>query len=278
MTTGDRLTWGISTLGKPELDLPGWVALARRWRFAELELRALEGSLDVPAKLAERFGTPEACRAWAQDQAIRVTVLGGSLRLGDDHAGRRDELLALAPWADALGARWLRVFDGVGPYRRWLPADWAVARRQLDWWSEQRRFHGWQADLIVEAHQAWFFPGEHETSAEQLGATRPILFDFGHALRGLGSGDAALAAYAALAPAAERVHVKDVAPAGRAGPRHCVPGQGIAPLGALLELCRQQAQPPVVTFEWERYWERDLPELEVALDALQSRFRGGSHG
>lgn len=267
------LTWGISTLAKPELDLPGWFELARRWNFAEIELRNLEGSLDVPARLAAQFVEPAKLGQWCRAREVQVGVVSASLQLAVDHPGRRDELLALAPWAEAAGARWLRVFDAVGAYRPWSAEEWTVARRQLQWWREQRAAHRWEVDLIVEAHQAWFVPQHYHESARHLGEELPLIFDLGHAMRGHGSATAALAAFTELAPWTLRVHFKDVSPAGRPGPRHCVPGEGIAPLADFLALCRQQPQPPVVTFEWERLWEPALPDLELALSALQAHFR-----
>lgn len=266
------LVWAVSTLGRPEATLADWQAIAARWSFHEIELRVLEGSLDVPTVLARRFGEPFALRSWLKNQPASIGVASTGLRLAVDSPVRRAELLAFAPWAEAAGTRWLRVFDDVGPSKEWSDDDWLNARRNFAWWREQRATHAWQVDLIVEAHHAWYSPAVYRRATEELGQEPPLIFDLGHALRSLGA-EGALAAWETLARVAPRVHFKDATALDVAGPRHCLPGSGVAPLAEFLASCRRQPTIPVVTFEWERHWEPDLPDLDLALTALRDRFR-----
>jgi hypothetical protein len=52
----------LSTLGCPEFSLGDALALAGRHGLEGIELRALGGTVDLPAYFAKRFGTPEQLR------------------------------------------------------------------------------------------------------------------------------------------------------------------------------------------------------------------------
>lgn len=266
------LAWAVSTLGRPEATLDDWMTIAARWKFQEIELRVLEGSLDVAAVLAARFGKPDTLQTWLRSQPASIGVVSTGMRLAVNSPIRRAELLAFAPWAEAAGARWLRVFDDVGPHTTWSADAWLNARHNFSWWREQRAAHAWHVDLIIEAHHAWFSPSIYRHAAEKLGQEPPLIFDIGHAWRTLGA-QGALSAWEALARVSPRVHIKDSTASGTTGPKHCFPGSGIVPLLEFLTICRRQQTLPVVTFEWERYWDPKLPDLELALAALRDRFR-----
>src|SRR5581483_11759820 len=102
----------FSTLGCPELELEAVFALAARHGIQTVELRALGGSLELPAYLAAQFGAPAKLAERLRDARVGIAALNASLHLVGGEPRHRDELLALAPWAEALGVKWLRVFDG----------------------------------------------------------------------------------------------------------------------------------------------------------------------
>lgn len=67
-TTG--LRWSFSSLGCPELDLAGVMELALGAGLAELELRTLEGRVDLPELFREKYGSPA--------ELGRAAALGGA--------------------------------------------------------------------------------------------------------------------------------------------------------------------------------------------------------
>jgi hypothetical protein len=142
---GGELPSRLFHAGYPALELEAVCALARRHDMAAVELRALGGTLDLAGHCAARFGTPAALARAVEVHGVRVPVVGSSFALTDTDAAGRAGLLALAPWAEAAGARWLRVFDG----KDCAAAAAAEMRATLAWWREARRAHGWQIEPIT---------------------------------------------------------------------------------------------------------------------------------
>ncbi len=261
--------WGVSTLGDPAASLDEWMDLCAKWGFSEIELRVLDGSQDLEGTLTRHFGSPAGFAKAVQNRPARIAVMSASLRLANENPDHRAEFLSYAAWAEAAGVPWLRVFDKCGPQVSWTDEEWAVAARQFRWLREQREQNKWKADIIIEAHNAFFNPRTYERFCEMIGEEPPIIFDIGHAVRGLGV-EGAFDAWREMAPLAPRVHFKDVAPPNPDGVKHCLPGHGIVPLKDFYKVLSESAPQPVVVFEWERFWQPKLPSLHEALEALQS--------
>lgn len=262
--------WAVSTLGDGASSLEDWMKLCVAWGISELEIRVLSGSLDLAGTLARLFGTPSGFAEALRGQPARVAVLSASFCLAAENPDFRAQLLANAPWAEAADVPWLRVFDKTGPYLPWSDADWETAARQFRWWREERQRNGWKTELIIEGHNTFFRPEDYRRFCEMTGEEPPMIFDIGHAVRSLGP-EGALAAWEALASYCPRVHFKDVPSPTPGGPKHCLPGQGIVPLEKFFHKIYESKPPPVLTFEWERWWQPSLPPLREALEALRSQ-------
>lgn len=146
-----KLLRGISTLGCAELDLPGALALATHHGLDAVELRALGGGLDLPAILTAQHGTPGAANAVTHGRRATVVALDTSFKLIGNTAGDREQLLSHVPWAEAFGARHLRIFDGGLNAGR---AEMEEAAATIAWWRRLRAKAGWRVDLMVETHDA----------------------------------------------------------------------------------------------------------------------------
>ncbi len=261
--------WAVSTLGDGTANLADWMTLCTNWGISELELRTLSGSMDLVATLTRLYGTPLAFAEAVQEQPAQVRVLSTSFCLAVETANSRPQFLTYVPWAEAAGIPWLRAFEKTGPYLPWDESEWETAARQFRWWREERQRNGWKTDMIIEAHNTFFRPEDYRRFCEMIGEEPPMIFDIGHAVRGLGP-EGGLDAWEALAPHCPRVHFKDIPRPTPGGPKHCLPGQGVVPLAEFFrKLCGENPQ-PVLTFEWERWWQPDLPPLEEALTSLRS--------
>ena len=131
----------------------GDLALAEKHGIPTVELRTLGGSVDLPTYFAARFGSPEQLAAHLRDSRtpVRIAALDASRHLVSPAPDERDQLIAFAPWAEALGVRWLRVFDGG---RLADAAEIAAAAETVRWWREERDRHGWQVDIMIETHDS----------------------------------------------------------------------------------------------------------------------------
>ena len=141
----------FSTLGCAELALEDVLALAARHGIPCVELRALEGTVELPGLFERRYGSPERLAARLAEAPVRVAAIGTSLRLIGNGPGDRDAFLRFLPWAEAMGVDSLRVFDGgrIGD-----AAELEEARETLSWWRHLRRergWHGWGASGATAA-------------------------------------------------------------------------------------------------------------------------------
>jgi sugar phosphate isomerase/epimerase len=256
----------FSSLGCPHSTLDEALALAARHGLDGVELRALGGTLELPAYLASQFGAPTELAARLGDRAPRIVALDTSLRIIGGTADDRDKFLEFLPWAEALGVRWLRVFDGG---RSADDAEIARAAETLRWWRELRATRGWQADIMVETHDALVTTPAIQRLLAAVPDT-PILWDSHHTWRK--SGEDPVVTWRAIRNHVVHLHVKDSI--GTPGPRHpytyVLPGTGEFPMAPLLAELRAGFA-GAVSLEWEKLWHPALPDLDAALDTATAR-------
>lgn len=257
----------LSSLGCAELSLDDTLALAARHAVPAVELRALGGTADLAGYFAATCGTPAALATRLRAALARVVALDASLRLIDGTEAQRAELATLAPWAEAAGVRWLRVFDGG---KNADAGELAAARDTLAWWRALRARKGWTVDVMVETHDAL-------CTAAALGrflAAVPdavLLWDAHHTWRK--GGEDPLATWAAIRRRVVHVHVKDSVPVPSA--RHpftyVLPGDGGFPIALLRAALERDGFAGPVSLEWERMWHPYLRPLEQALTVAAER-------
>lgn len=257
----------FSTLGCPELSLDAVFALARKHEIEFVELRALGGSTDLAAYFSAQYGSPARLAARCGNARPRIVSLNASLHAGGTTAAERDELAALAPWADALGVAWLRVFDGettadVGGFN--------AARETLRWWRSLRQERGWRTDIMVETHDS-LFTADAITKFTSAFPGTAILWDAHNTWR-KGGGDPLLT-WQAIRSSVVHVHVKDSTSVASA--RHpytyVLPGDGEFPLAPMLPALRTAGFDGAVSLEWEKLWHPYLPPLDDALAIAAKR-------
>jgi sugar phosphate isomerase/epimerase len=257
----------LSSLGCPEFSLEEMLALAGRHGIAAVELRALGGTVELPAYFAQRYGSPAKLAERLLGSAVRIVGLNASLHLVGATAAEREQLMALTPWADAVGARWLRVFDGG---KTASEVEFAEAADTLAWWQRLRAERGWQAELAVETHDSlWTAEAIGRFLAAAPGAK--MLWDAHHTWRK--GGENPVATWKAIRPAVVHIHVKDSVdrPSARHPFTYVLPGDGGFPIAPLLAALRADGYAGRVSLEWEKLWHPYLPPLEEALRVAKER-------
>lgn len=259
----------LNTLGCPEASLQAAQELARRHGLDGIEVRALGGSLDLPSYLSATFGSPEALAANQADEKAggRIVAFNSSMKLVGGDGASRAQLLAMVPWAEALGVQWLRVFDGGATADE---RELAEAAASLAWWRRERVAHGWRVDLMVETHDALITSAAiHRLLA--LAPEASILWDAHHTWRK--GGEDPRATWSAIRNRVVHVHVKDSigVPSARHPFTYVLPGSGEFPMAALLGALREDGFTGPVSLEWERLWHPYLPSLDQALAVAADR-------
>lgn len=251
-----------STLGSPELGLEDTLALAARQDLAGVEIRALGGTIDLPAYFAATYGTPATLALRVAQQPLKIFSLDTSLHLAHSTAAEREAFLAFLPWAEALGVPRLRVFDGG---KSADPATHRAMAETVAWWRALRAERGWRADLMVETHDA-LFTASSILGFLQLAPGTGILWDTHHTWKT--GGEDPLVTWRAIRPHVVHLHVKDSVsiPSGKHPFSYRLPGEGEFPMTPLREVLRAEYHGPM-SLEWERLWHPELGPVEEALAA-----------
>jgi sugar phosphate isomerase/epimerase len=262
------LQWCFSTLGTPDATLDDALAIARRFGIDRIELRMLEQATDLPAYFAEHFRAPDALRQRLEEAGVRVQVLDTSLRLVNPDEADREAMLQFLPWAEAIGAPYLRVFDGGKYTGEPDPANIDAAAETCRWWQQQRRANGWAADIIVETHDFMCTSAACLAFEEAVDGSVGLLWDAHHIW--FKAGEDVQATWAELRPHVKHIHVKDSVrePIMQYGYTYKRPGEGELPLAALLRRLEADGYDGAVSLEWERAWHPYLPPVEEALEPL----------
>ena len=229
-----------------------------------MELRALNGTIDLVAEFTRVFGLPSGLKVWAARQRIRVAMIGTSFRLRGNTASDREALLAFVDWAEVLGAPWLRVFDGC---KTGDVGEIAEAVATLAWWAGERERRGFMVDLATETHDATADPASLHAFLAAAPKCR-ILWDAHHTWRR--GGEMPRETWAYLRPHVVHVHFKDsgTTPGVGEGYAYVPPGDGEFPLAKLVDLLVVDGYAGALCLEWERMWHPALAPIETALDRL----------
>lgn len=256
----------FSSLGWPEAALDEVLALAARHGVTAVELRSLGGTVDLPAYFARLHGSPAALAEKLRGSATGIVALDTGLRLVDPAPGEREKLLEFLPWAEALGVRWLRVFDGG---KTADAADLARAAAAMDWWRAIRRANAWQADLMIETHDSLFTAAAIQRFLE-VAPGAAILWDAHHTWKK--GGEDPVTTWNAIKSHVVHIHVKDSLsrPSESLPYTYVLPGEGEFPMAPLRAALQAEYSGPL-SLEWEKLWHPYLPSLDEALRTATAR-------
>jgi sugar phosphate isomerase/epimerase len=172
----------------------------------------------------------------------------------------REKFLEYLPWAEALGVRRLRVFDGGTTVDT---AELAHAAETVRWWRNLRAARGWQADIAIETHDTLVTTALVERFLAAVPRTA-ILWDTHHTWKK--GGEDPVATWRALGRHVDHIHVKDSVsqPSEKHPFTYVLPGTGEFPMARLLKELGPRFD-GIVCLEWEKLWHPYLPPLDEAL-------------
>jgi len=257
--------WTFSSLGCPELGLDAIIALAKKMELDALELRTVDDRVDLPDLFREQFGDPDSLKRHLDAAGITVLALDSSLKLVGNGEEDRRAFLEFIPWAEALGAPWLRIFDG-GTFAPELSReDLEAALDTLEWWRGEKGKGGWQTDVMVETHDCLTASAALCTLQEALEAPVPVLWDSHHTWKK--GGEDPESTWRAIRDNVVHVHVKDSIskPSARHPMTYVQLGEGEFPLQETIDFLVRDGFKGYISLEWERKWHPYLAPLESAL-------------
>ncbi len=224
--------------------------------------------MDPIAVLEARYGDPQGVADELRRFDQRVVSLDTSLKLVGASPGDREAFLQFIPWAEALGVRWLRVFDGGGISSTLDVETLNDLRSSLNWWQCLRAEQGWSVDIMIETHDCLCYPQTIAQLFESVPVAPALLWDSHHTWKH--SGEDPVQTWEAFKRHIVHIHVKDSISEPSANHPHTyvLPGEGEFPLGPLIERLEGETVSIPVSLEWEKAWHPYLPALDSALQAL----------
>ncbi len=272
----------FSTLGCPRWELETIAQAARTYGYAAVELRAIGGDLDLLKRPEFQSGTVAATRRWLADQGLQICCVDTSCTFDspDVDERRRQVEVALrhAELAAALDAPLIRIFPDkiqTGATRDETRDNIASCLRDV----AERSPSG--VRVALETHGD-FARGYIAAEIVRL-ADHPNVALIWDVANSVAAGDSIEEAAREVGPYLAHVHLRDARPV--KGHEHWLPvlaGRGAVSFTEAVNALRRLAYDGYVSFEWEKYWQPEIEEPEVALPdfvkAMEAIFQGGAAG
>lgn len=255
----------FSTLGCPGWDISQIVEAARRLGYDGVELRAINGTLDLlsrPEFTPKQIGNT---RAYFEDHGIEICCIDTSCTFhATDQTKRLAQVelaLAHAELAARLGASLIRVFpDKIQP---------GASREQTrDYIAGSLRLMAERlpasVQVVLETHGD-FARAEAAVEIVTL-AGHPKVKLVWDVANSVAAGDSIPHAARMVKPYLSHVHLRDARPLKAS--EHWLPvlaGRGSVSFVETLAVIETLNYDGYITFEWEKYWHPEIEEPEVAL-------------
>jgi sugar phosphate isomerase/epimerase len=269
-----RLPIAFSTLGCPKWPWATIVKNAADNGFAAIELRGLEGEMDLPKRPELTDARIASTLADLKAADLRVASLGSSVTLHVPEADKHAEQMAAGrrfiDLAHRLGAPYVRIFGDktvAGEAKSATIARIAEGMHELGAHAK-----GSGVTVLIESH------GDYTDSAtllqilEKSGEGTGLLWDTHHTV--VTSHERPSDTFARVGKYVHHTHIKDSVP-GTGDERHYVlTGKGDVPIGDIVKTLVSGGYKGFFCFEWEKAWHPDIAEPEIAIPQYAQAMRG----
>lgn len=259
-----RLPLAFSTLGCPAWPLRTILDVAARDGYAAIELRGLQGELDLPKHPELGPAALPTTLADLRARDIRVACLGSSVQLHHRDAETRarhfDDGRRFVDLAAKLEAPYVRVFgDRLHDDE---PRETGVARvagglRQL---AEHARGSG--VEIVIESHGDFTDSPTLASILEKAGDGVALLWDAHHTV--VSGKEAPAETLSRLGRWVRHTHLKDSRPDVK-GRRYVLTGDGDVPVVETVRVLRAAGYQGLYCFEWEKMWHPEIEDPEIAI-------------
>lgn len=262
-----KLNWCFSTLGCPDYDLDEALALADKFKIKQIEVRNLCGDINI-APLLEEYIKEFPNKVKSLRNLGRIASFDTSFPISCNTSEDRDELLEIARLSDYFGAKYVRVFGGF-PFAEELTRERLERSAEtLAWFEKARSEKGFNCNLLLEVHDGFSSSDRCVELMNFAGREVDILWDAHHSYRF--ANESFAYSWGQLSDQVRHIHVKDSLPITGENEKvlHILCGQGDIPIKDLIAMLVAKNFTGPVSLEWEKFWDRDIPDLEAALDSV----------
>jgi sugar phosphate isomerase/epimerase len=263
-----RLPIAFSTLGCPHWDLQKILSFAEQHGFAAVELRGLQGNMDLPSHQTFAADHIAETKREILSHGLRVACVSSSASLHESDPEKRSRILSDArrfiDLAATLDAPCVRVFgDSPDSRNPIVPSEELKARvaaglHELGEYAGPRK-----VTVIIESHDDFTASATltevlHRADSKSVA----LLWDAHHTFAE--SNEDPKFTVGQLGSWIRHVHLKDSV--GKRGERkYVLTGRGNVPVKEQIAALRSIGYKGFYCFEWEKVWHPDLEDPEIAI-------------
>jgi sugar phosphate isomerase/epimerase len=257
-----RLPIGFSTLGCPAWDWLHILDFASQNGFASVELRGLQGTMDLPSRPEFSGGHMAQSKKDVAARGLRISCVSSSASMHDTdpqkHAAQLSDARRFIDLASALGAPYVRVFGNniEGP-REAAIQHVAQSLRQLGEYAGPK-----DVTVVIESHGDFTDSPTLRAILEQADSPHVALLWDAHHTYVSGKEDPAFTV-GQLGKFIRHTHLKDSHKEGN-DVHYVLTGRGDVPVKRQVQVLAETGYQGYFSFEWEKVWHPDLEEPEVA--------------
>lgn len=263
-----RVPMAFSTLGCPAWEWQKILNFAHDHGFKAIELRGLQGSMDLPANPLFAADRIEQTKKETHAADLKIACVSSSATLYFEDAAKRDQQIADArrfiDLASALEAPYVRVFGGKAESDKSPVPDQATKKRVAAGLRELGQYSGSKGvTAIIESH-------DHFTSSATLKDVLQaadsehvgLLWDAHHTFAT--SHEEPEFTVKQLGPWIRHTHLKDSVGSGE-DRKYVLAGRGNVPIERQIKALQAIGYKGFYCFEWEKVWHPDLQDPEIAI-------------
>jgi len=257
-----RLPIGFSTLGCPSWDWLKILDFAQQNGFASVELRGLQGTMDLPSRPEFADGQIEQSKKDIANRGLRISCVSSSANMhdtGQEHEKQLADARRFIDLASRLGAPYVRVFGNklVGPQAAAVEHIAASLRELGDYAGPK------SVTVILESHGDFTNSSLLKEILEKASSSHIALLWDAHNTFVEGKEDPAITVRE-LGKYIRHTHLKDARLADGQD-NYVLTGRGDVPVKRQVELLSGTGYAGYYSFEWEKAWHPDIEEPEVAM-------------
>ncbi|OLB29979.1 MAG: hypothetical protein AUH13_13605 [Acidobacteria bacterium 13_2_20CM_58_27] len=257
-----RLPIGFSTLGCPTWSWLKILDFAEQNGFAAVELRGLEGTMDLPSRPEFADGQIEQSKKDVASRGLRISCVSSSANMhdtGQEHEKQLADARRFIDLALRLGAPYVRVFGNklVGPQAAAVEHIAASLRELGDYAGPKN------VTVILESHGDFTNSAILREILEKAASPHVALLWDAHNTFVEGKEEPAITV-SQLGKYIRHTHLKD-SRAENGQDHYVLTGRGNVPVKRQVELLVAAGYTGYYSFEWEKAWHPEIAEPEVAI-------------
>jgi sugar phosphate isomerase/epimerase len=253
---------GFSTLGCPAWDWLKILDFASQNGFASVELRGLQGTMDLPSRPEFAPGRVAQSQKDVAARGLHISCVSSSASMHETdpqkHEAQLGDARRFIDLASALGVPYVRVFGNniVGPREAAIQYV-AKSLRQLGDYAGSKN-----VTVIIESHGDFTDSPTLRAILEQADSPHVALLWDAHHTYVSGKEDPAFTV-AQLRKFIRHTHLKDSRKEGN-NVHYVLTGRGDVPVKRQIQVLAETGYQGYFSFEWEKVWHPDLEEPDIA--------------